>query len=313
MAKTKELLISGSGFLSDAVARFFIAKSWKVRVLSRNPERVSPVADAVAWDGHSRGDWERALASADALLNLCGRSVDCRYNAKNRKAIIESRVQPTRLLGQALADCPTPPAVWLNAASATIYRHAEDRAMDETSGEIGSGFSVGVCRAWEEEATRWQAHVERQVLLRTSLVLGHGSNSVYPVLRRMARLGMAGQMGNGAQFTSWIHVQDFCRAIRFLIEHDLAGPVNVTAPAPVTNRFFMESLRRSLTVPFGLPATRWMLECGAVFLRTETELILKSRRVDPRRLRDAGFVWSFPTAPEALEDLAQTSGRRFRS
>lgn len=302
---SKKLLIAGSGFLSQFVARWFHEKGWSISVLTRNPESVAAPAKAIPWDGKSRGEWEQSLAEADVLINFCGRSVDCRYNEHHRREIRESRMLPTRLLGQALGDCPTPPMVWLNAASATIYRHAEDRAMDEATGEIGSGFSVSVCQDWEREAQTWQRQATRQVLLRTSMVLGHGSNSVYPVLAQLARRGLAGKMGHGAQFVSWIHIEDFCRALCFLIEHDLAGPVNVTAPHAVTNRFFMECLRKSLGIRIGLPATQWMLEIGAVFLRTETELILKSRRVEPRRMREAGFAWVFPTIPEALRQLAE--------
>ncbi len=305
MKRQQSLLIAGSGFLSAAVARWFHREGWQVRVLTRRPAAVESPAVPVSWDGRSRGDWEEALREADVLINFCGQSVNCRYHAANRRAILESRVHPTRLLGEALAACPAPPRVWLNAASATLYRHAEDRGMSEAEGEFGTGFSVDVCRAWEEEARRWRRPEIRQVLLRTSMVLGHGTNSVYPVLARLARLGLAGKMGQGSQFISWIHVEDFCRALAFLVAGDLEGPVNVTAPEPVTNRFFMKALRKSLGCPFGLPATSWMLECGAVFLRTETELVLKSRRIVPRRLQNAGFTWRFSTAPAALEDLAR--------
>ncbi len=305
MKAQQTLLIAGSGFLSAAVARWFHRDGWRVQVLTRRPAAVERPAVPVSWDGRTRGDWETALREADVLINFCGQSVNCRYHAANRRAILESRVQPTRLLGEALADCPTPPRVWLNAASATIYRHAEDRGMSEAEGELGAGFSVDVCRAWEEEARRWRRAETRQVLLRTSMVLGHGANSVYPVLARLARLGLAGTMGHGSQFISWIHQEDFCRVVAFLVSGDLEGPVNVTAPEPVTNRFFMQALRTSLGRQLGLPATRWMLECGAVFLRTETELVLKSRRIIPRRLRNAGFTWRFSTAPSALEDLAK--------
>ncbi len=230
MTAPQNLLIAGSGFLSSAVAQWFHGKGWTVSVLTRRPDTAPAQATAVPWDGQSPGEWESALVEADAVVNFCGQSVNCRYNAKNRRAIRESRVQTTRLLGQGIADCPSPPQVWINAASATIYRHAEDRGMDEYHGEPGTGFSVEVCCAWEDEARRWQNPKVRQTLLRTSLVLGHGANSVYPTLARLARLGLAGRMGPGSQFISWIHVEDFCRALEFLIANELAGPVNVTAP-----------------------------------------------------------------------------------
>ncbi len=255
MKTRRNLLLAGSSFLSAAATRWFHQKGWQVRVLTRRPAAVESPAVPVSWDGESRSDWEVALREADVLINFCGRSVKCRYHAANRRAILESRVLPTRLPGEVLAECPMPPRVWLNAASATIYRHAEDRGMSESGGEVGAGFSVDVCRAWEDEARRWRLRETRQVLLRTSMVLGNGANSVYSVLARLARLGLAGKMGSGSQFISWIHMEDFCRALEFLVSGDLEGPVNVTAPEPVTNRFFMEALRKSLGCRFGLPAS----------------------------------------------------------
>ncbi len=301
----QQLLIAGSGFLSGYTANGFEQRNWKVRILTRRPERHTGAGVAVPWDAASRGDWETALQEADVLINFCGRSVNCRYHAENRRMIRESRVAPTRILGRAMADASRPPRVWINAASATVYRHAEDRGMDEVSGEPGTGFSVDVCRAWEDEALRWRTSATRQVLLRTSMVLGHGSNSIYPTLARLASLGLAGPMGPGSQFISWIHVDDFCRALEFLADGSLAGPVNITSPEPVTNRYFMRTLRDTLGIRLGLPASRWMLECGAMLMRTETELILKSRRIVPRRLAEADFTWRHPTLPEALKQLAE--------
>ena len=306
MNKTHPLLvIAGGGFLSRETSRRFAVAGWTVRVLTRDPTGTAPEAEAVPWDGLTHGPWKAVLTGADALINFCGRSVNCRYHGANRRAILESRLSTTRLLGEAVRASPRPPPVWLNAASATIYRHAEDRPMDEATGEIGHGFSVDVCQAWEEAATRDLDPRVRQVLLRTSMVLGHGDNSVYPVLARLARFGLGGTLGNGNQFVSWIHVDDFCRALAFLIRHPLEGPVNVTAPEPVTNRELMRTLRESLDRRFGLPANRQMLEIGAFLLRTETELTLKSRRVDPRRLREAGFSWRYPRIGDALRALAE--------
>jgi uncharacterized protein (TIGR01777 family) len=219
-------------------------------------------------------------------------------------------VNSTRVLGEAIAQCAQPPRVWLNASTATIYKHSLDRPIDELTGEIGSTpeakdeFSVEVARAWEQALDEARTPATRKIALRTAMVLGNGPNSVLPVLRRLARFGLGGKMGTGRQFVSWIHEVDFCRAIEWLIAHeDFTGPVNLAAPNPVPNRELMESMREVCRVPFGLPATEWMLELGAFFLRTETELIIKSRRVVPGRLIAVGFQFRFPHPREALVDL----------
>jgi hypothetical protein len=264
----------------------------------------------MAWDGKSLGEWAKLVDGADVVVNLAGRSVNCRYHARNRRLILESRVNSTRVLGEAIAQCAQPPRVWLNASTATIYKHSIDRPMDEATGEIGAtpeandAFSVEVARAWEQALNQARTPDTRKVALRTAMVLGNGRNSVLPVLRLFARFGLGGKMASGRQFVSWIHEVDFCRAIEWLIaREDFIGPVNLAAPNPVPNREMMECVREVCRAPFGLPATRWMLELGAFFLRTETELIIKSRRVVPTRLMAAGFQFRFPHLREALVDL----------
>jgi uncharacterized protein (TIGR01777 family) len=237
------------------------------------------------------------------VVNLAGRSVNCRYNARNRQEIYDSRLDSTRAVGEAIAACETPPPVWLNASSATVYRHALDRPMDEATGEIGTGFSVDVCLKWEQALRDAPTPRTRKVALRTALVLGPGEGGVMEAFLRLVRLGLGGTMGRGDQFVSWVHVGDFLGALDFLIDRQLEGAVNVAAPNPLTNREFMAALRRACRVPAGLPAAAWMLEIGAVFLGTETELILKSRRVVPGRLLAAGYQFRFPEAQEALHDL----------
>lgn len=307
MPKNKIILAGGTGFLGAVLARHFTVLGWEVVVITRKPSR----AREVAWDGETMGEWARELEGADAIVNLCGRSVDCRYTPANRRIIMDSRLRPTRAIGQAIAQCTRPPRVWLNCSSATIYRHTLGAAWDETGTDftptsaVHDEFSLDVIHAWEDAFNAAPAPGTRKVALRTTMVLGHGRNSVFPVLRRLARLGLGGRMGSGRQFVSWLHQEDFCRAVEWLVAHEeVSGPVNLAAPHPLPNAEMMHLFRQLVGMPLGLPATEWMLEIGAFFLRTETELILKSRRVVPGKLLAGGFEFRFPTMQAALQDLA---------
>lgn len=249
------------------------------------------------------------MEGSAAVINLCGRSVDCRYNEANRRLILESRVLSTRVLGEAIGQCAEPPAVWLNASTATIYKHSFDREMDE-AGEIAvdkdarDEFSVEVAQAWEGALHQARTPVTRKIALRMSMVFGQMEGTVFRVLRRLARLGLGGSMAGGRQFVSWIHEEDFCRAVKWLLTHEnLTGPFNLASPNPVTNREMMATLRQVAGAPFGLPAARWMLEVGAFFLRTETELMIKSRRVVPGKLLASGFRFNFPRLEDAMMDI----------
>ena len=302
------VIAGGSGFLGGILIAHFGRQGFEVVNLSRSVgSRVS--CREVAWDGRTLGPWTGELEGADAVINLAGRSVDCRYHERNRREIFDSRIESTRVLGQAVARCKNPPRVWLNSSTATIYRHTFGPAWDER-GEIGGtpeandSFSVEVALAWEQEMNTVATPQTRKVALRSAMVLGHGANSVFPVLRRLVCCGLGGRMGSGEQFVSWIHQADFCRALDFILAHDeLSGSVNLAAPTPLSNVEMMSTLRQLCGVPLGLPATTWMLELGAFLLRTETELILKSRRVVPGRLLSSGFEFRFPTFRTAASDL----------
>ena len=314
MNQPRLILAGGSGFLGQALARHFQTLGWEVIVLTRSPQ-AKRAAREVSWDAETPGAWAGELEGAAAVVNLTGRTVDCRYNAQNRHDILASRVNSTRVIGQAIAQCAQPPRVWLNASSATIYRHTFGAAWDEsgtdfaTTPEVKDAFSVEVIHAWERALDEAETPRTRKVALRTTLVLGRVQNSVFPVLRRLARLGLGGRMGSGEQFVSWLHETDFLRAVEFLIAHEeLSGPVNLAAPNPVPNHELMRAFRELVGMPIGLPATAWMLELGAFFLRTETELILKSRRVVPGRLLKAGFEFQFPELREALAELQGRAG-----
>ncbi len=311
--KPRLIIAGGSGFLGQTLGHYFRTLNLDVVVLTRSPGRTDVVGRPVGWDGRTLGPWQGELENAAAVINLSGKSVNCRYNRRNRRALMDSRVNSTRILGDAIARCTRPPNVWLNASTATIYRHTYGPAWDE-NGEIAAtpeakdAFSVEVATNWERAFNQAPTPGTRKIAMRAGLVLGLGGNSVFPVLRRLVRLGLGGNMGNGRQFVSWIHAADYCRAVEWLLNHpELSGVINVTAPNPVPNHDMMQTLRELCGMPFGLPAPRWMLELGAFFLRTETELVIKSRRVIPRRLLETGFQFQFPGIRAAFEALCGDS------
>lgn len=301
----KLILAGGTGFLGHAIINRFRRKAMQIIVFSRGETRTENNVQYIHWDGKTFGEWAKELEGADVLINLTGKSVDCRYTEKNKAEIISSRVNATKILGEAINKTTDPPKVWLNAASATIYRHSEDKSMDEFTGEIGTGFSVGVCLAWEKSFNEIQNPKTRKIAMRISMVMGKGGG-VLPVMSKLVKAGLGGKMGTGKQFVSWIHEEDFLNALEWLINNEKAdGAYNFAAPDPIPNKEFMSLLRKKLNVKIGLPATTWMLEIGAFFIRTETELILKSRKVVPGRLLKEGFVFNYPIAEQALTDLLE--------
>lgn len=299
----------GSGHLGRLLAAAWHAEGHDVTVLSRHPARAPwPV---VAWDAVHEGVGTQTIDGADVVVNLVGRSVDCRYTPENRRAILESRVQSTAVVGRAIAAAMRPPAVWLQMSTATIYAHTFGAAHDE-SGAIGGAepgvpdrwrFSIEVARAWEAAAEAVATPATRLVLLRTAMVMSATPGGPFATLRRLARSGLGGAVAGGRQYVSWIHAADFVRSLRWLVDHPLRGAVNVAAPTPLPYGEFMRDLRRAAGMPIGLPATRWMVELGTRLLGTESELALKSRRVVPGRLLEGGFTFGFPAWPAAARDL----------
>lgn len=294
----KTVVIAGaSGFIGAHFRQQFAAAGWQVRTVGRN----GSIADA-AW-----GDTTAITAlldNADLLLNLAGKSVSCRYTPANKAEIVRSRVETTAELGRAMAACANPPRDWFNASTGTIYRDARDRPQDEYDGERGSGFSVEVARGWEETLAAADTPSTRRIPLRISIVMGPGGGVMRP-FNNLARLGLGGRMGDGGQIFSWIHVQDLFRAVVFLHEHrEITGPVNIASPVVVTNAELMRAVRSANRAPFGVPTPAWLLKMGAVLIRTETELVLKSRWVASRKLRDAGFIWKHPELSGALASIA---------
>jgi uncharacterized protein (TIGR01777 family) len=299
------IIAGGSGYLGRVLSQHFTRMGRPVVILTRRPQEASPFARFVQWDGETLGPWTRELEKAAAVINLSGRSVNCRYNEHNRKEILESRLRPTHVLGQAMVLCADPPKVWLNASSATIYRSSSDVAMDENSGEYGEGFSVDVCQQWEKMMFDFPLKRTRTVALRISIVFGR-DGAAFQMLHRLVRFGLGGKMGPGGQYMSWIHEDDFARAVDWVIEHEvLKGPVNIASPNPLPNREFMRVFRKVCRRPIGLPAATWMIGIGTLLLGTEPELVLKSRRAMPARLLTTGFQYKFPNWPEALQNIVR--------
>lgn len=309
----KVIIAGGTGQVGTLLARAFHASGDEVVVLSRKP---GPAPWRVAgWDARTVGSWAAELVGAEAVVNLAGRSINCRYTRDNRAAILASRVESTRAVGEAIARAAQPPRVWLQMSTATIYAHRFDAPNDEAAGILGGAepdapedwhFSTDVARAWERAVEEAPPSPTRRVVMRTAMVMSPDRGGIFDVLLGLVRRGLGGAAAGGRQFVSWIHDADFIHAVRWLIAREqIAGPVNLAAPNPLPYADFMRALREAWGAPFGLPATRWMLTVGAFFLRTEPELVLKSRRVVPGRLLADGFPFRFAAWPDAARDLCR--------
>jgi hypothetical protein len=307
----KFVLAGGLGQVGTMLTRHLLHDGHEVVILSRAPRPVA--ASVVAWDARTLGDWTRELECADVVVNLAGRSVNCRYNEKNRRLILESRVQSTRIMGDAIARARVPPKVWLQASTATIYAHTYDRPNDETEGRLGGDepnapaswrFSIDVAKAWEAALNESTTPRTRKVLLRSAMIMSPDRGGIFDTLLWLVRCGLGGRAGDGRQFVSWIHEADFVRALHWIIDHsELSGPVNLASPHPLPYSDFMRAIRRAWGRRFGLPAARWMIEMGTRLMGTESELVLKSRRVVPGRLTQSGFDFQFADWESAAIEL----------
>lgn len=309
----------GSGQIGPVLAQYFQQRGHHVTVLTRGP--YTAPWQTVHWDGATIGPWTEHLEGADVCINLAGRSVNCRYHRANRESIYRSRIETTQLLNGVIANLADPPKLWLNASTATIYRHAFDRPMDESTGELGGNepgaparwnFSIRVAKDWETAFFATPTPRTRKIAMRSAIVFSPQSGNPFVIYSNLVRLGLGGKQGSGRQFLSWIHDLDFARAVEFLVyRDDLSGLINLAAPNPLPNRAFMAALREAWNMPNGLPAPAPLLELAAFFHRTETELLLKSRRVIPTRLLDAGFHFEFPEFADAAADLVHRWRHRF--
>lgn len=306
----KVVIPGGTGQVGTILDRALTAQGHDVVLLTRSPtgER------QVYWDGATLGDWAAQINGSDVVINLAGRSVNCRYTAANLEAMMSSRVESARAVGEAIAAAARPPRLWMQMSTATIYAHRFDAANDEHGGVIGGAepgvpaywaYSVKIARNWEAAQEQAATPETRKVALRSAMVMSPDRGGVFDVLSWLTRLGLGGPVAGGGQYVSWIHDRDFTRAIRFLIERDdLTGAVNLAAPGALPQRELMRELRLAWRMPVGLPATRWMAEIGAFAIRSDTELLLKSRRVASGRLVDAGFTFDYPQWRTAATDLA---------
>ena len=314
----KIVIPGGSGHIGTVLARAFHARGDQVVVLSRTPAETP--WRTVEWDGEMIGGWALEFEKADAVINLAGQSVQCRYNEENKRVLTDSRLNSTRVVGQAIARAARPPAVWLQASTATIYAHRYDAPNDEATGIIGGNepnapatwrFSIDLATSWEHTFNESLTPKTRKVLMRSAIMMSPDAGGPFDVLLKLVRFGLGGRAGDGQQYMSWIHDQDFVQAVLWLIEHkDFDGPVNLASPNPLPNAEFMQVLRHAWGMPVGLPATELMLEIGAFVLGSETELILKSRRVVPGRLLQSGFTFQFPNWAEAAVDLCTRARER---
>ena len=292
----KIAIAGGTGFIGTYLEQHFKKEGYEVKIISRQPGHIP-------WD--NKQAITGALENAEMLINLAGKSVDCRYNEKNKTAIFSSRLATTKALGKSLLECQNPPELWINSSTATIYRHAEDQPMTEENGEIGSGFSVDVATQWEKAFFDFSLPKTRQVALRIAIVLGKDGGALKP-LKRLAKFGFGGRQGNGKQMFSWIHIEDLKNIILFIQRNkELEGVFNCSAPNPVDNSTFMKVLRKAMKIPMGLPSPAWLLRIGAVLINTEPELILKSRWVIPDKLIKNGYRFSFPELEGAFADLVE--------
>lgn len=302
----KIILFAANGFIGESIIEYVGERSedYQIIAISRKPIKNLPQSvNQVIWDGKNKGPWEANLEGADLVINLTGRSVNCRYTEKNKTEIFASRLDSTRIIGEAIQDCKQKPACWINIASATIYEHSLEIPNTEENGVIGKGFSVNVCRAWEKQFFAFKDLPLRQILLRSTIVLGK-KGGVYPVLKHLAHLGLGGKMGPGNQLISWIHIHDFCKALFFVFEkEESSGIYNIGSPHPIKNKNFQKELRKSLNIPYFINQPVWMLKVGAIIIGTETELILKSRYVFPQNLLNEGFSFDFPMITSCLNDL----------
>jgi uncharacterized protein (TIGR01777 family) len=317
LSRLKIVIAGGTGFIGTYLANLW-AQQHEVIVLTRNKQvadnntykhlQLSPLVQQVIWNGTSGGNWESVIDGAHLVINLAGKSVNCRYTAANRKAILESRVRSTEAIGAAIAKAIHPPTLWINSSSATIYRHATDKPQTEANGDIHNDFSVQVCKAWEAAFFKIRTPFTRKVALRTAITLGHGG--VLVPFQRLVQMGLGGKQGNGNQMFSWIHIADIANIIAFLYDRtDLAGVFNVSAPNPVTNKVFMHTLQQLMGVPFGLTANEWLLRLGAFIIGTEVELLLKSRWVIPEKLLDAGYNFMYPRIDMALQHILNSKSK----
>ena len=294
-------IAGGTGFLGNVLETYFSKKGYKIKILTRKPSK----NNHVYWNAKDLDNWTNSLEQTDILINLTGKSVDCRYSEANKKLIHDSRIDSTRILGKAVNSCNNPPKIWLNMSTSTIYEDAYSKEMTEADGIIGDDFSMNIAKSWEAAFNKITLAKTKKVILRTSIVLGKEGGALIP-LKRLTQFGLGGKQWHGKQKVSWIHEVDFARAIDFLIEQKLEGVFNIVSPKPITNERLMKSLQQILSIPFGIAHPKWLLKIGSKIIGTESELVLKSRNIIPKNLLDKGFSFKYSNIDNALNALLKS-------
>lgn len=300
--KNKLIIAAGTGFLGNVLIDYLKNKYEQIVILTRSEPKFQDNVKYVNWNAKTLNGWEKELENADVLINLTGKSVDCRYTEKNKAEILNSRIESTKVLNEAVLQCKNPPKHWLNSSTSTIYIHSENKQMTEENGDIGNDFSMTVAKKWEEEFFNTKTPNTKKTALRTSIVLGKNGGAFIP-LKKLTQFGFGGKQGNGNQFISWIHELDFARAIDFIIQKELEGKINIVSPKPIKNKEFMKELQKAIKIPFGLPTPKLILKLGAKIIGTESELVLKSRNVIPEVLLQNGFEYEYPEIEKTFKNL----------
>lgn len=300
----KKLVIAGgTGFLGQALISQFEQEYNEIIVLSRSGNRQVKKIRYVQWDAKSFGAWNIELEGAEAIINLSGKNINCRYTHKNKAEILSSRLESTNIIGEAILKCINPPKVWINSSATGIYQFQENKFSTESNAIPGTGFMAQVCIAWEQAVTKFKFTQTRQLIIRTSMVLGHGGGA-FPVMSKLASFGLGGTLGKGTQQVSWIHIADYCALIKWMIDtHTADGVYNGVAPTPIVNKDMMRLFRQKAHMKIGLPAYTWMLEIGAFFIRTETEIITGSTYTYPEKALNEGFTFKYKTMQACLDNL----------
>ncbi|REG85179.1 TIGR01777 family oxidoreductase [Winogradskyella sediminis] len=292
------IIAGGSGFLGQVLESYYSKKQYGIKILTRNPTKTNHIY----WNAKDLDDWAKTLEHTDVLINLTGKSVDCRYTETNKKLIHDSRIDSTKTLGRAINLCKNPPKTWLNMSTATIYNDSYHKQMTEEHGDIGNDFSMNIAKSWEAAFNHIETPRTRKIILRTSIVLGKNGGALMP-LKRLTHLGLGGKQWHGKQKVSWIHETDFARAVNFIIENKLKGIYNIVSPAPTTNSILMQTIRKELKIIIAIPQPKWLIDFGAKLIGTESELVLKSRNVIPEKLIQAGFKFKYQTIDRAISNL----------
>ena len=306
----KVIIFGGSGFLGVNLAKALLKKEYEVVIVSRNEPKEKGAWQFVQWDAQTLGDWAKEIDNAEAFVNLVGRTVDCIKTAENSDAILRSRVDATKLIGKALQSLEVKPKTWVQMSTAHLYGDSAEAVCDESS-TFGYGLAPYVGKKWEEAYAQSVLPNIRQVLVRTSFVLGK-SGGALKTMAQLTKFGLGGKVGHGKQGISWIHEEDMNRIFIDAIENEKReGAYIATAPKPVSNEVFMKALRKALSMPIGLPAFAWMVQLGAYFImKTDPDLVLAGRYVVPKRLEDEGFEFDYPSVEEAFEDLFEKNYKR---